>query len=370
MKKTKILFHKIELLIVIALCFIMTSCNGQEHNRDKQNKIKETKIAALDSNLKESQSNNQSVAASFQFPNFDNQISDVVRTVFQDSKGNIWFGTQNGAFRYNGKSLTRIDSIKSESGRTVTIKDIAESKDGRIWFGHTDGISVIEGESVSNYYESDGLLSNDVWCITTDQNNQVWIGTIEGVCKFDGKHFTPFEIPEGKLDTSVGVSSTKMIHSIMEDSQGRMWFSTNGGIYIQDQNLLSHISEEDGLSTSLINEVIEDQSGNFWISTPQGLFQLSGASLINRTEKLFEESKGTGSIIADAKGNIWFNCARSIYRLNGEELTEYRIAEGNYGPLTFQIYEDRQERLWFVGYGGAFRYENDQFINITKDGPF
>jgi hypothetical protein len=50
----------------------MTSCNGQANNGYKQNVIKQT----------------------IQFPNFNNQISDVVRTIFQDSKGNIWFGVK------------------------------------------------------------------------------------------------------------------------------------------------------------------------------------------------------------------------------------------------------------------------------------
>ncbi|MBK6544392.1 MAG: hypothetical protein IPG12_03845 [Saprospiraceae bacterium] len=99
-------------------------------------------------------------------------------------------------------------------------------------------------------------------------------------------------------------------------------------------------------------------------------FHLKGDTLTNITEKHFGESKGTGSIIVDFKGDIWFNCSRSIYRLSGEKLTEFRIEEGNYGPLTFQIYEDQQKRLWFVGFGGAYRFENDRFINITQNGPW
>lgn len=370
MERTEIPFRKVKLLILITFCTIISSCSGQKNKDHIQDVIKESKTISLNSTLEDNQSNNQSSPTLFQFPNFDNQISDVVRTVFQDSKGHIWFGCQGGAFRYNGKSLIHIDSIKSELGLGVTIKDITEDKNGRIWFGHTDGISVLDGESITNYYESDGLLSNDVWCITIDKNNQVWIGTIEGICKFDGKHFVNFEIPEGELDTTVGVSSPKMIHNIMEDSRGRMWFSTNGGVYIQDKDLLINISEKDGLNTSFVNKVIEAKSGVFWISTSKGLFYLKGESLVNMTEILFEGDKGTGSIIEDSKGNVWFNCSRNIYSLNEEKLTEYRIAEGNYGPLTFQIYEDRQNRLWFVGYGGAYRYENDRFINVTQNGPW
>ena len=350
MKKQKTKFYKIKLLAGIALCIIMTSCNGQANNGDKQNAIKENE--------------------KIQFPNFSNQISDVVRTIFQDSKGNIWFGTQNGAYKLTGDSLIHIDSIKSESGKGVTIKDIAEDKDGKIWFGHTDGISSIDGTVVTNYYESDGLISNDVWCITTDVNGNVWIGTIEGTCIFDGKGFTIFELPEGKKDTTVGVSSTKMIHSILEDSKGTIWLTTNAGLFSYTNKKLKHISDEVGVPTNFINKIVEDKKGGFWVSTSIGLFHLKENILTNISEKHFEEPKGTGSIIVDYKGDVWFNCGRSIYRLSGEKLTEYRIQEGNYGPLTFQIYEDQQKRLWFVGYGGAFRFENDKFINIIRNGPW
>ena len=355
-------------MIVIALCAFNTSCNGQAYKEKQQDVINKTK--SQDSKLENDQSNNQN---SFQLSNFDNQISDVVRTVFQDTKGNIWFGTQDGAFQYNGKSLIHIDSIKCDLDRGVAITDIAEDKDGRIWFGHSGGISVFDGETISNYHESDGLISNNVWCISVDKNNHVWIGTIEGVCKFDGSLFTAFEIPEGKIDTTRGVSSTKMIHDIMEDSHGRMWFSTNGGVYIKENDSLSNISEKDGLKTSFVNQVIEDKNGSFWISTSKGLFNYSDKIIKNITVGITENFKGKGSIMQDSDGDIWFNSnLRDIYSFYEGGFSKYRITEDEdeYGPAPFEIYEDQQKRLWFVGFGGAYRFENDTFINVTQNGPF
>ncbi len=363
MKLRKLQFYKVKIFTVIIFCNILIACNGQE------NKIKKEINKPADS-ISDTRLDHQKSQGPIIFPDFKNQISDVVRMMFQDSKGDVWFGAQGGAFRLSNNLLTYIDSIKSQSGKRVTIKDIAEDNDGKIWIGHTDGISSVDGEKVTNYYESDGLLSNDVWCIATDRNNQVWVGTIDGVCKFDGKNFTSFELPEGIKDTTVGVSSTKMIHNIMEDSSGRIWFSTNGGVYIKDKNSLINISEKDGLHTSLVNEVIETQNGGFLISTSKGLYAYNKDTITDITSSLFKEAKGTGSIIEDSNGNIWFNCSRSIYCLKDDDLTEYRISEGNYGPLTFQIYEDQKRRVWFVGYGGAFRLENGKFLNITKNGPW
>jgi ligand-binding sensor domain-containing protein len=54
------------------------------------------------------------------------------------------------------------------------------------------------------------------------------------------KNFSSFEIlKEDKSD--VGVSTTKMVHSIIQDSKGKMWFATNGGVYIYDGTTLRNI---------------------------------------------------------------------------------------------------------------------------------
>jgi ligand-binding sensor domain-containing protein len=350
MRKKKTPFHRLKLFAGIALCIGMISCNGQANHHDKQDEIPKKEV--------------------IKFPNLENQISGVIPAILQDSKGNIWFGTQNGVFKQTGDSLIHIDSIKDESGRGVTIEDIAEDKDGRIWFAHRDGISCVDGTSVTNYYESDGLISNNTWCIETDVNGNVWVGTIEGACKFDGQRFTQFELPEGKIDTTLAISSTKMVHSILEDSKGTIWFSTNAGLFSYANKKLKRISDDVGIPTNFISKLVEDKKGGFWVSTSKGLFHLKGNILTNISEKYFKEIKGTGSLIVDDKGDVWFNCGRSIYRLSGDKLTEYRIEEGNYGPLTFQIYEDQQKRLWFVGFGGAYRFENERFINVTKSGPW
>ncbi len=99
----------------IALCFFMTSCKGQVNNSQNQNAKKET----------------------IHFSNFNNQISCVIPAILQDSKGYIGFGTQNGVFKQSGNSLIHIDSIKAESGKGITVEDIAEDKDG-IWIKRKD----------------------------------------------------------------------------------------------------------------------------------------------------------------------------------------------------------------------------------------
>ncbi len=134
--------YKVRSLIFIILTMLVYDCAGQDYRNDVTNTPLQTPSGTQNSILLHKPVE---------------QISQVVRMMFQDSKGNIWFGAEGGAFKLTGDSLIHIDSIRSESGGRVTIKDITEGKDGKIWLGHTDGISSIDGALVTNYYESDGF---------------------------------------------------------------------------------------------------------------------------------------------------------------------------------------------------------------------
>lgn len=351
----------IKLFATIVLCSSLFSCYGQ------QNKAKNDEgVKTSDSKLLKEEKPPEPVI----FPNFTNQIAETVRVMFHDSRGVFWFGTHGKAFKLENGRLIHIDGIKSESGKGIAIRAIKEDINGIIWFGHSDGISYIDKEKVVNLYESDGLISNDVWSIETDSKGNIWIGTVDGVSVYNGREFAAYELPEGKIDTTLGVSSTKMIHNIMEDRKGRIWFCTNGGVYINENNKLTEISEKDGLKTNFTNKVIETQNGEFLITTSKGLYLYSDDSGIDSSRFIFDETKGTSNVIECSNGDIWFNCSRSIYCLSQNELREHRITEGNYGPLAYQIYKDRYERVWFVGWGGAFRFEDGKILNITKDGPW
>jgi ligand-binding sensor domain-containing protein len=356
---------KPKIFSLLILSLILNSCSGQKNDKDKQQAVNSEK--KLEGNNSTINMNPTSLINS----DGNDQINQVVRKIFQDSKGIFWFGTQKGAFKLDGDSLIHLDDIITESGKGVTIKEITESNDGKIWMGHSGGISSIDGNSVLNYYESDGLISNDVWCIAADKNGKIWIGTIDGVCVFNGNVFTKFNLPEGKVDPDLGVSSTKMVHSIFEDSKGTMWFSSNAGLFSYANDSLINISEKVGIQTNFINEIIEDKSRELWLSTKIGLYHLKATKAKNITEGKIENGKGIGSIAEDKNGKLWFvSNQHSLFTYDKEKLVEFKKTEENKGPVIFQIFNDQDNRLWFVGFGGAYRLENGKFIHITKNGPW
>ncbi|MBI4646365.1 MAG: hypothetical protein HY738_07180 [Bacteroidia bacterium] len=60
--------------------------------------------------------------------------SAYIQCILQDSKGNLWFGTQGGGVtRYDGEMFTHFTEKQGLSNNSVW--SICEDKSGNLWFG-------------------------------------------------------------------------------------------------------------------------------------------------------------------------------------------------------------------------------------------
>ena len=60
---------------------------------------------------------------------------------------------------------------------------IAQQNDGVLWFGTDNGLSRYDGKSWTTYNQTTGLLENNVYTIVTLDNGDIWIGTKRGVSR-------------------------------------------------------------------------------------------------------------------------------------------------------------------------------------------
>ena len=300
----------------------------------------------------------------------NSEIRGVVRTVFQDSRGTLWFGGECDLFRNDGTTLTSYE-IMDDLNQGVTIKKIVEDKAGNIWCGTSGGITRIDGKSLTSYGVKEGMLSREVWSMAVDGSGAIWVGTIDGVCRFDGKTFSPFALPEAQPDPTRGVTSGKFVHCITVDRRGRLWFGTNGGAYVYDGKTLTNISERDGLPNNAVGGILEDKSGNIWFATVHGgISRFDGKDFTNFTEQGIVEGKEIWCLHEGPSGNIWFSGKNSpMYRYDGKAFTKVKEQTG-ITSLAFTILEDNSGRLWLSGTNGLFRHDGESFIPVTKNGPW
>lgn len=127
----------------------------------------------------------------------DGLPDNCIRTIFKDSRGYVWIGTDTGLSRFDGSTFTNWGTADGLSGLKVWA--ITEDRDGNMWFGTYDGgISVFDGKCFTVYNtRNSGLPSNKIRALACfPDTNLVYIGTEKGVIIFDGEQFQTIEMPE------------------------------------------------------------------------------------------------------------------------------------------------------------------------------
>ena len=88
-------------------------------------------------------SNAQNESVRFEHIGIEEGLSnESITTIFQDSKGYMWFGTMDGLNKYDGYTFTkyRFDPFDSNSLAQNFIYTIFEDKQGSIWIGTHEGL--------------------------------------------------------------------------------------------------------------------------------------------------------------------------------------------------------------------------------------
>ena len=198
-----------------------------------------------------------------------------IRTLFCDSKGQIWFGTNGGGIGiFDGKKIQIIDTYEGISSNNISV--ITQDIKGRMIIG-TDGggIIIIDGNQCINITEKEGLSSNGVRSIAVDNNNNLWIGTDRyGLTIFDGKTFY-------NVNEDSGLSGNH-VFSIIKSRDNNIWIATNKGISKIDistgevpkdehrinsqQYAITNYARQSGVIQRdfLINAATQDYDGNLW----------------------------------------------------------------------------------------------------------
>jgi len=286
-------------------------------------------------------------------------ISTSVTCILQDSRGNIWIGTQGrGMSVYNGETFTHFTQNEGLSSNWIT--SILEDPHDTIWNGTLrGGVSMYNGEIVTHFTQKEGLISNNVNSILEDNHGNIWIGTDEGVSKYDGESFTHYTRKEGLNSIAV--------HCILEDSHGNFWFGTwGGGLSMYNGSTFLHLTQKDGLSSDRINSLMEDNRGNIWIGTDEGVCKYNGVSFTHFTEKEGLSNNHIRSLIEDSNGNLWFGTHGGVSMYNGKTFKDFTPNQGLSAYRVRSIMEDSQGNLWFgTELGGVSIYYGKTFTHVT-----
>ena len=158
----------------------------------------------------------------------------VVNCLFQDSKGFIWIGTQNGLNRFNGETFDVFSYSPSDSNSISDnwIYAIAEDSSGDLWIGTKGGLNRYlrtQNKFKRIAYQTSFNFDVSQYCYDVRKlnNGNILINTppLISIFNFEKKEFTHFQ---SRLDYDGAVKDVKI--PVLEDSEGKIWIGTTTGI--------------------------------------------------------------------------------------------------------------------------------------------
>ena len=145
----------------------------------------------------------------------DGLLDAVVPVIFQDSRGMLWFGSeQGGVSKFDGKTITAYGAISENFyGRT---QNIVEDRWGHIWFlnkkpAQETGVIIRYNGNTFEYF-TDGN------CLIADKDGNIWIGNNNIITRYTATNSQ--EIPKA-FQLNVGGESGANINVMFQSGDGQ-----------------------------------------------------------------------------------------------------------------------------------------------------
>jgi ligand-binding sensor domain-containing protein len=274
--------------------------------------------------------------------------NNTVISIVQDSKGFMWFGTDDGLNKYDGQTfrILKPDFKNKKSISHNIAKVLFEDHAGNIWIG-TDGGGLNKFDPISeeftSYYAEEGNLTglnhNNITAIAEQDNRYLWIGTYGGGLNrldLSNNTFEHFLNEEGNVNTVASF----FINCLAVDDNDNLWIGTWGrGLDQLDTHAMTfthYMHRQDdvnSLSDNTVNTIFIDQEKNIWAGTWEG-----GLNLFDRHSKTFSHFNrkentlpvnNVRSICQDVNDELWVASF-------GEGLARFNIKTKAFAHFTHQ----------------------------------
>ena len=291
-----------------------------------------------------------------------------IYSIVQDQDGYLWVGSDDGLYRFDGKTLVNLNDNDSTIGNLVTASVVSD--DGHLILGYyTGGISIVEHgryrkivspDSISSkinrlYKETNGsiwaLSQNDGIGLISEQGisfskidflrelisydlirheDHLYVGTSEGLIKLkiDGTELSVVGFVQGSFG--------KAITSLYEDPHHDdvLWVGSDNGLFYIDHGENEQPVVVNSLEHLRVTSIARDQLQTLWVGTAQsGLVEIELKN--NHPHKItrFDQAHGfpsdqINSLYVDRENEIWVGTfGRGLVQLNRAFFHHYELSK-------------------------------------------
>ncbi|MHC1767262.1 MAG: ATP-binding protein [Verrucomicrobiia bacterium] len=245
-------------------------------------------------------------------------------SVLEDRTGRVCYGEIDGCFWRKPQQGFELAPFKWRP--RASLSALFEDSKGQVWIGSQEGAVVYGGNAFQRLGAESGLPQKAVVCFGEDASGHVWIAASAGLFRQEKERF--HEVRDASDRALRGVLCFKA------DPDGTMWMGTRAGGLLRWRNgKMDRIGLEHGLPDLEVRGLIEDEHGHFWMPSNRGILRVSRQQLLavaggtaSRLDyQLLDQNDGLLALecpvgqptcARDAAGRLWFATQKGLARID------------------------------------------------------
>jgi signal transduction histidine kinase len=330
---------------------------------------------------------------------FNGLPSDSVRAIAQTPDGVMWFGTDNGLARFDGRRIQNFSPGGSGSNRILSMKT---SPSGELWVGTQGGAFVYANEGFAPVEGTAGIAITAIFAgssmflgteagtvlrVSTDQRGVRSAETLATIADRSGVpiavtgllegEFTPvastagkglFTIADGRADSVLNQRVPPSINAMTTNENGKILLAADAatgasGLYEERTGTgFSRIS----LPTARVLALESNESG-LWVGTERfGVFHVVGSKV--KKAYTFENTSGglrsnmVYTFFTDREGVVWIGTNRGVSRFDRLGASQETLSDSANANFIRTLFRSANGTIYAGSNRGLFRNIDDKWL--------
>ncbi|HWZ31628.1 MAG TPA: ATP-binding protein [Bryobacteraceae bacterium] len=263
----------------------------------------------------------------------------------------------------------------------IAVNSIAEDHEGFMWAGTQNGVYRYDGRTFRRYGLADGLPSTDAQALHVSMDGILWAGTRFGLARRTGEKFVAVDLGEPVEIT--GAQSIRSRGSILYfatnkglarfENGGARWLSreTSGGVYLAPDGTVwfgcgdelcrsegqkaAEVVRVPGLPQERWGSILIDPAGTLWVRSARHLFALpkGGSSFEQRDRGLPPTSSPLGVLFAPPEGGLLSATDEGLAILQNGTWDVIDAQRGLPSETVADVLRDHEGSIWIATRGAG-----------------